>query len=581
MTGGAEPPPPRRRAGFSGVRGRLFALVAAATIPIAGIAGSNAWSAYRDALAQGPRDALILREVAVARQGAAVDALQEIVSGLATQGGLLDIPAPACSEHLGRLRELMPDRYSNFWVLDAEGRLACSGLAAPRGEDYGRLDYVRRVRETRAFQFGEFRIDAVSGRAVLPGAAPILDAHGEVRGIVAGGLHLGFLLRTDTGSRVAGRHSVWLIDKDGAVLPIGSALAANLPPPDMLAAIGRRGAAQEAQGRSRNGTAYAWSAEELEPGLRVLVGLPIEARVDAAWEALLRRLFEVGLFLVGCLAAITIGVELAVSRPLRQLAARVRGWTPDRPFAPATPIGGPKEVRDLDHAIVVAAAALGDREEELTAALRQRDLLMAEIHHRVKNNLQIVASLLNLQAGRLRSPAAQAEFAVARDRVQALSTLHRHLYLHQSFERISLRPFLEELSHQLGEALGSGPDSGIAIRISAEDIELSSDQAISLALLVTEAVSNAMRYAFPDGLGGSIDISLEVRDGEATLLVRDDGVGMGEAMPGGDGLGLQLIEGFAAHLGGSAEISGENGTRVLVRFPIHLRSAEEALPGAA
>nr|WP_245211719.1 sensor histidine kinase [Neoroseomonas oryzicola] len=206
---------------------------------------------------------------------------------------------------------------------------------------------------------------------------------------------------------------------------------------------------------------------------------------------------------------------------------------------------------------------------------------MAEIHHRVKNNLQIVASLLNLQAGRLRSPAAQAEFAVARDRVQALATLHRHLYLHHSFERISLRPFLEELSRQLGDALGSGADSGIAIRIAAEDIELSSDQAISLALLITESVGNAMRYAFPDGLGGTIDISLAVQGDEVLLVICDDGVGLGGTEPNGDGLGLQLIEGFAAHLGGSAEIAGEHGTRIAVRFPIHHRSLEDTLRGAA
>ncbi len=313
----------------------------------------------------------------------------------------------------------------------------------------------------------------------------------------------------------------------------------------------------------------------------MLVGLPIENQVVAARAVLMRRLVELGLFLLGCLAAIVFGVELAVSRPLRRLASRVRNWAPGRPFAAAPRAGGPEEVRDLDRALVAAAAALTEREEALTSALRQRDLLMAEIHHRVKNNLQIVASLLNLQAGRLRSAAAKSEFAVARDRVQALATLHRHLYLHHSFERISLRPFLEELSHQLGEALGTGPDSGIAIRISAEDIELSSDQAISLALLITESVSNAMRYAFPDGLGGTIDISLEVEGEEALLVISDDGVGLGEAEPNGDGLGLQLIEGFATHLGGNAEISGEGGTRVSVRFPIHHRSVEETLRGAA
>jgi two-component sensor histidine kinase len=580
VTGGDEPPPSRPRAAFSGVRGRLFALATAATIPIAGIAGSNAWVAYQSALAQGPRNALILREVAAARHGAAMEALREVVTGLAVRGNLLDMSPEACDERLARLRELTPERYSNFWVLDTEGRLVCSGLPATRGESYAGLDYVSLVARTRAFQFGEFTIGSLSQRAVLPGAAPILGPGDTLRGMVGGSLFLGFFLRSDRGTQVAGQYSVWLIDQDGSVLPFGNALAAALPPPEVLARIGRDGE-EELQGRARDGTDYAWSAQELEPGLRLLVGLQVEGEVAAARAALLRRLLELGVFLTGCLAAIVLGVELAVSRPLRRLAARVRDWAPGRPFAPDPNAGGPEEVRDLDRVLVVAAMALTEREEALTGALRQRDLLMAEIHHRVKNNLQIVASLLNLQAGRLRSPAAQAEFAIARDRVQALATLHRHLYLHHSFERISLRPFLEELSRQLGDALGTGPDSGIAIRIAAEDVELSSDQAISLALLITESVSNAMRYAFPDGLGGTIDISLVVEGDEALLIISDDGVGLGGSEPAGDGLGLQLIEGFAAHLGGSAEIAGEHGTRITVRFPIHHRSLEDSLRGAA
>ena len=167
--------------------------------------------------------------------------------------------------------------------------------------------------------------------------------------------------------------------------------------------------------------------------------------------------------------------------------------------------------------------------------------------------------------------------------MQALATLHRHLYLHQTFERISLRPFLDELSRQLGDALGAGPDSGVDIEIDAEDVEMGSDQAISLALLLTEAVSNAMRHGFPDGRPGRIAISLHVADDMAHLVVEDDGVGLERSRSDGDGdgLGMRLIEGFASHLGGTAEITGDGGTRISVRFPLHRRDVEESLLGAA
>ena len=109
------------------------------------------------------------------------------------------------------------------------------------------------------------------------------------------------------------------------------------------------------------------------------------------------------------------------------------------------------------------------------------------------------------------------------------------------------------------------------------------DRAISLALLLTEAVSNAMRHGFPDGRHGRIAISLHVEDDAAHLVVEDNGIGLVDAPENddGDGLGMRLIEGFANHLGGVAEISGDGGTRIAVRFPLHHSEAEPTMRGAA
>lgn len=581
MTGGGGPPPgkePRALRWQGGVRGRLLILVAAATIPIAVVAGSSAWSAYQNALAQGKRDVLILREVAAAHHGAAVAALREMVTGLAADPLLLAQPPEACDAFLARIQALKPERYSNFWVLDGQGVLLCSGLPAPRGRSYADLSYVPVVQRSRAFTIGDFVIGVITHRAVLPGIAPIIGPDGSVRAMVGGSVFLDFLLRSPAEAEGVARHHVWLLDNDGTILPIGSASSTALPPPDRLDALLR---AEEAtiQDIARDGTGHAWSVKELAPRLHLLVGLPVGDIQAAARSVFERRLVELTLFLLACLAAILVGVEAGVSQPLRRLAARVRNWAPGRPYV--SPAGGnvPREVHDLDRALTSAAAALQDREDGLTAALRQRDLLMAEIHHRVKNNLQIVASLLSLQANRLRSESARREFAVARDRVRALATLHRHLYMNQSFERMSLRPFLEELSRQLSEALGAGRESDVAIRIEADDFELGTDESISLALLLTEAVSNSMRHAFPDGRRGTITVSLAVEGEEVVLSVSDDGVGMREDAESGDGIGIQLIKGFASHLGGVAEFSAGSGTCVTVRF--QLAPPQGMLRGAA
>lgn len=581
MTGGGDRPPAASLKGLlSGVRGRLVALVVAAAIPAAGIAAANAWAAYEATLSQRLRDAAILREVASARHGAAVGALRDMLEGVARFTHLPDLSRGACDAELARLRSLKPERYSNFWLLDADGMLTCSGLAAGGRRSSADLDYVRQVQATRRFAVGEFTIGTISGHEVLPAAAPMIAPDGSLRAIVGGGLRLDYLLRDGQAPEDAGVQHVWLLDREGTVLPLGDAPEGFLPRPELLSVMLAAGRATR-RGIARDGASYAWSIDQLSPGLELLVGVPMEQTEAAAQRALAQRLVEFAIFLGACILAVLLGVEFGVSRPLRRLAARVRRWAPGRVFEAGAQAGGPREVHDLDNALRAAAEALQERDAALTGALRQRDLLMAEIHHRVKNNLQVVASLLSLQADRLRTPGARAEFAVARDRVQALATLHRHLYLHQSFERISLRAFLEELSRQLGDAMGAGAEDRISIVIEADDVEMGSDQAISLALLLTETVSNAIRHAFPDGREGTIRITFRTEGDEAFLVVHDDGVGLREASSaGGDGLGLQLIEGFAAHLGGEAVVTVEDGTCISVRFPLQLRQAEEAPRGA-
>lgn len=204
---------------------------------------------------------------------------------------------------------------------------------------------------------------------------------------------------------------------------------------------------------------------------------------------------------------------------------------------------------------------------------------MQEIHHRVKNNLQIIASLLNLQANRIRQPQARAEFQSARDRVRALATLHRHLYAHEELHTINMRLFLTELCGQLFQAMGETEGKRIALSIEAPEVQVSSDQAVPLALIVTEAVSNAVKYAFPHGRRGHVWVHLAAEGDAATLEVRDDGVGIAagrEETEAGtrDGLGLTLIRGFARQLGATLTVEEGRGTRYVVRLPLRRERPE-------
>lgn len=226
-----------------------------------------------------------------------------------------------------------------------------------------------------------------------------------------------------------------------------------------------------------------------------------------------------------------------------------------------------------------ATITLQQREHDLREAFARQDLLMQEIHHRVKNNLQIIASLMNLQASRIKLPEARAEFQSARDRVRALATVHRHLYAHGELHSIKMREFLVELCEQLFHAMGETPNDRIELDVSAPDVQISSDQAVPLSLIVTEAVSNAVKYAFPRGRRGSVSVRLVTDDDDAELSIRDDGIGV----PAGrvetesgtrDGIGITLIRGFARQLGATLTVEEGDGTRYIVRMKLRRERIE-------
>ncbi len=283
------------------------------------------------------------------------------------------------------------------------------------------------------------------------------------------------------------------------------------------------------------------------------------------------------------------GVVMLVSHPLARLNKRISQWRASGlGDAGAYRTDDASLARDLRLLVVAfrrATMTLRRQQSRLEAAVDQQELLMQEIHHRVKNNLQIVASLLNLQAGRIRQPEARAEFQSARDRVRALATLHRHLYAHGEVHTINMREFLIELCGQLFQAMGEKAGERLRLDIEAPELKMSSDQAVPMALIVTEAVSNAVKYAFPGGRRGSISVRLTSVPDHAELEIYDDGVGI----PAGrveteagtrDGIGIQLIRGFAKQLGATLQVEEGDGTRYKVSIPLRQERLASPLLGA-
>jgi PAS domain S-box-containing protein len=207
-----------------------------------------------------------------------------------------------------------------------------------------------------------------------------------------------------------------------------------------------------------------------------------------------------------------------------------------------------------------------DNTQRLEAALRETNTLLREVHHRVKNNLQVVCSLLNLQLGRVSDPAAAQPIQDSRDRVAAMALIHEALYAGSELTEVDFQEYAGRLTSQLQAVYGLGA-RGVELRVEAPGLRLPLDKAVPCGLILTELLTNACKHAFPRGGGGRVTVRASRGEGWCQLVVADDGVGLsGEPSPG---LGLELVQGLAqSQLGGSLTLQGEPGLRVEVRFPL-------------
>ncbi|WP_205421154.1 sensor histidine kinase [Rhizobium terrae] len=204
--------------------------------------------------------------------------------------------------------------------------------------------------------------------------------------------------------------------------------------------------------------------------------------------------------------------------------------------------------------------------EERTAALQQRDILLREVYHRVKNNLQVIDSLLMMQAKKLTDPDAKVALQSLRKRVYALGLVHHQLMGSANLKSFDVAPFLKELTENIVEG---GAERGINLSVDAIPLDVGLDFAVPMGLLVTELVTNALKHAFPDRTG-NVSVTLQREDdGKITLVVADDGQGQAESETATGqfrpGLGAGIIAGLVAQLGGTMTIHSNNGTRTEIR----------------
>lgn len=207
-------------------------------------------------------------------------------------------------------------------------------------------------------------------------------------------------------------------------------------------------------------------------------------------------------------------------------------------------------------------------EEQIAISLREKEMLLREIHHRIKNNMQVITSLLRLQAKKIRDKEALAAFSESQNRIRAMALVHETLYHSDYLAGVACRDYLDKLLRSLSRAYGTR-GRGVRMVVDAADTALDIDHAIPIGLIVSELVTNAMKYAFPEG-GGEVRIAMHpAGEEELELVVSDDGVGLPETinLQSTATLGLRLVKRLAEdQLGATLGIRRDGGTRFTLRF---------------
>jgi len=208
-----------------------------------------------------------------------------------------------------------------------------------------------------------------------------------------------------------------------------------------------------------------------------------------------------------------------------------------------------------------------DVEGKIKSSFKEKEVLLKEIHHRVKNNMQIISSLISLQSDYAGNESTIKMFEDSKNRIRSMALIHEKLYQSEDISLIDFSDYIESLAGRLLEVYGVA-GMGIELHITAENIFLSIDSAIPCGLIINELVSNSVKHAFPEGRLGAVAIDMNRQDGNYVLMVTDNGVGFPENIDfrNTESLGLQIVQTLTSQLGGKIELESNGGTRFKIIF---------------
>lgn len=207
-------------------------------------------------------------------------------------------------------------------------------------------------------------------------------------------------------------------------------------------------------------------------------------------------------------------------------------------------------------------------EKELQRSLTEKEVLLKEVHHRVKNNMQVISSILNLQSSYIDDETALAMLRESQDRIKSMSFVHESLYQSDTLSEVNFTEYIQNIVRNLYHSYAPA-GSDIELDFELQEVLLNLDTSIPCGLIVNELISNAFKYAFPEGKSGVVQVKLfKMEDGRLKLIIKDNGIGLPENfdIDAAESLGLQLVTTLATQISGKLKTETEHGTTFTIEF---------------
>lgn len=550
---------------------RLAILLTLALAPLGLIAVYSEYTGWK-ARKQTSDTMMILRTIdSVTGQRALLESAMQSARALTTQ--VLDTldDTDACSDLLADF--VFSARLFSFaGFIETDGPMRCVSSGEPR--NLGGLEGFDRAMAEPLPYFTFQQTGLVTGEAVIVASWPVYRDNQQLgRLTISISRTMLDLLSTNPDPDIAPKTSV-LLNHRGEVLT-GSGLtegAALLPSTARIQALISQ----------QSGVYRAVGEDSKERVVTVAQLTPSQLYVLGTWDAVPERggfspdIARFGfpvLMWIASVGVVMMSIHYLVVRHLRQINKQLRRFAlGNREDFQRLPESAPTELQEIDSTFSKMARLIARDEHELEEALQEKTVLLKEVHHRVKNNLQLIASILNLQIRRLKHPDARLILKGVQSRVRALASIHRMLYEETRVSNIDATSFLDRIMQDT-RALASTGNQGLDIECQFDPVSLPAEKIIPAALLFSEALTNAIKYATPSAGAHApkVTCGIRARDGMAELWVRNS---LAEPAPetAREGLGRELMTAFAAQIGaeldvGSVSDSAGHGWEMYLRLP--------------